>query len=176
VLVAVPVKDEAERIADCLRALALQQEVLADGVVLVVNNTTDGTADVVRALLPVLPVPVHVVEHWFPPERASAGSARRLGMERAAAMLGEGGALLTTDADGRVPPDWVAANLWHLRAGADAVAGRALIDPVEAALIPAKLHEDDAEECAYAALLDEVAALLDPEPWNPWPRHARGYA
>src|ERR1700712_5352800 len=63
ILVAVPVKDEAERISDCLRALALQQDVRADGIVLVVNDTTDGTVDVVRALQPLLPVPVQIVEH-----------------------------------------------------------------------------------------------------------------
>lgn len=172
-LVAVPVKDEAERIADCLRALALQHDVRADGIVLVVNNTSDGTAEIIRRLLPLLPVPVHVLERDFPPGQASAGHARRLAMEHAAALLGDRGVLLSTDADGRVPQDWVAANLWHLRRGLDAVAGRADLDPHEAALIPARLHEDDAEECAYAALLDETAALLDPDPWDPWPRHVQ---
>lgn len=171
-LVVVPVKDEAERITGCLRALAGQRDAQADGIVLLVNNTSDATVAVVHAARALLPVPVHVVEHWFPPGQASAGSARRMGMEHAATLLGDRGVLLTTDADGRVPPDWVAANLWHLRAGADAVAGRAVLDPVDAALIPARLHDDDAQECAYAALLDEIAAVLDPEPWDPWPRHA----
>lgn len=173
VLVAVPVKDEAERIADCLRALALQDEARTDGIVLVVNNTSDDTVGIVHRLLPLLPVPVHVLERELPPGQASAGHARRLAMEHAAALLGDRGVLLTTDADGRVPPDWVAANLWHLRRGLDAVAGRADLDPHEAALIPARLHEADAEECAYAALLDETAALLDPDPWDPWPRHVQ---
>jgi hypothetical protein len=78
--------------------------------------------------------------------------------------------LLTTDADTVAPPGWVAANLAALR-GVDAVAGRAVIDPREAALIPRHLHELDAQECRYAALLDEIAALLAPEPHDPWPRH-----
>ena len=170
-LVAVPVKDEAERIADCLRAIALQSEIQADSIVLVVNNTTDGTAEVVRGLLPLLPVPVDIIEVEFSPAQACAGSARRLGMERAADRLQEHGILLTTDADGRVPPDWIAANLAHIRAGVDAVAGRAVLDPAEAALIPDRLHEDDAKECAFAAALDEIDALLDPEPWDELPRH-----
>jgi hypothetical protein len=58
-----------------------------------------------------------------------------------------------------------------LRAGADAVAGRAEIDSAGAALIPPHLHAIDARECAYAALLDEIRALLDPDPADPWPRH-----
>lgn len=170
-LVAVPVKDESERIADCLRALTLQSEIQADGIVLVVNNSSDGTASVVRELLPILPVPVQIVEVDFPSGQACAGSARRLGLELAADRLGGDGVLLTTDADGRVPPDWVAANLAHLRAGADAVAGRAVLDPADAVLIPDRLHDDDAKECALADALDAIDALLDPAPWDPLPRH-----
>ena len=49
--------------------------------------------------------------------------------------------------------------------------GRAEIDPVEAARIPPALHQADAEECAYAAVLDEIASLIDPDPHDPWPRH-----
>jgi hypothetical protein len=51
------------------------------------------------------------------------------------------------------------------------VAGRAIIDPIEEALIPTALLEADARECKYAALLDEVVAGIDPDPADPWPRH-----
>lgn len=170
-VVAVPVKDEAARIAACVSALARQRDVAPDAIILVVNNTTDATATIVRDLGYSLPVPIAVIEHFFPPEQASAGAARRMAMERAATVAGEGGVLLTTDADGRVPPDWLAANLFHLRRGIDAVAGRAVLDPVEAAAIPARLHDDDALECAYAAALDEIASIIVPQPWDPWPRH-----
>lgn len=166
-VIAVPVKDEAERIGACLAALLGQREVQADAIVLVVNNTRDATAAIARGF----GGPVEVIEVEFPPERASAGSARRMAMERAAALAGEGGALLTTDADGRVPPDWVAANLFHLRRGVDAVAGRAVLEPGDAAAIPERLHADDALECAYAAALDEIAAVMMPQVWDPWPRH-----
>ena len=161
-VVAVPVKDEAERIGACLAALAGQ----ADAVVLVVNNTSDATAAIARGF------GVEVIEVEFPPERASAGAARRMAMERAAVLAGEGGVLLTTDADGRVPLDWVAANLFHLRRGVDAVAGRAVLDSADAAAIPDRLHDDDALECAYAAALDEIASRVDPQAWDPWPRHS----
>lgn len=174
-VVAVPVKDEAERIGACVSALAWQSGAAADAIVLVVNNTVDGTAAIVRGMAGSLPVPVEVIEHAFPPEQASAGAARRMAMERAAELAegvaGGRGVLLTTDADGRVPPDWIAANLFHLRRGRDAVAGRAVLDPVDAAAIPARLHEDDALECAYAAALDEIGSMIKPEAWDPWPRH-----
>jgi glycosyltransferase involved in cell wall biosynthesis len=171
VVVAVPVKDEAERIADCLRALAWQQNSRTHEILLLLNNCTDGSAAVVRDLAPGLPVPVHVVECGLSPEMSNAGRARCLAMQHAAERAGAGGVLLTTDADGRVAPDWIAANLAAIQSGADAVAGRAEIDPVEARAIPAHLHADDALECAYADRLDEIDWLVDPDPADPWPRH-----
>ena len=92
-------------------------------------------------------------------------------MDIAAGWLRPGGFLLISDADGRVSPNWLAANLAALRAGADAIAGRAELDPADAGQIPARLHEDDARECAYDQLLDQTHALLDPDPFDPWLRH-----
>ena len=169
-VVAIPVRDEAERIVDCLLALA-RQDGRAPGVVLLVNNTTDATMATVADLCLSLALPVHAVEHVFPPEAAHAGSARRMAMEIADALAPGGPPLLTTDADGRTAPDWLERNLFHLRHGADAVFGRAVIDPVEAARIPPALHQADARECAYAAALDEIAHWIDPDPADPWPRH-----
>ena len=170
-IAAVPVKDEAERIEACLRALTSQAGLALDAIVLLINNTTDRTAQVVRGVAASTHIPIHAIEHRFPPELASAGSARRMGMERAASMLGATGILLTTDADGQVPPDWLARNAHYLRAGADAVAGRAVLNAADAAAIPRVLHEADARECAYAAALDELSASIDPQPWDPLPRH-----
>jgi hypothetical protein len=86
-------------------------------------------------------------------------------------MTEDNGILLTTDADGRVSPDWLETNLCALDAGADAVCGRAIIDPEEAALIPPHLHAEEERVCDYANLLDEIHALFDPDPADPWPRH-----
>ena len=171
VIVAIPAKDEAERIGSCLRSLAMQQGARADAVVLLVNNTRDQSATLARSLAPALPFAVHVIEHDYPAALACAGQARRMAMEYAAALAGRTGTLLTTDADGQVAPDWLALNLAHLRGGVEAVAGCVTLDPADAALIPARLHEDDARECAYATALDEIAARLDPDPWDPLPRH-----
>lgn len=169
-LVAIPVRDEVERIADCLLALDGQNGP-APGVLLLVNNTTDATVTRVADLVPALRCPVQVIEHVFPLAQANAGNARRMAMAEADACAPRGVPLLTTDADGRVGPGWLAANLRHLNRGLDAVFGRAVIDPVEAEQIPPALHEADARECVYAALLDEIAALIDPDPDDPWPRH-----
>jgi hypothetical protein len=169
-VVAIPVKDEAERIAACLRALQ-DQTVRPDAVLLLVNNCSDRTETIVRGMIPTLPWALHIVCHRFPPRQASAGHARRMAMALASAHAGVGGVLLTTDADTVVPPDWIERNLLALAAGADAVCGRIAIDPGEAALIPAALHADDARECELTSLLDRITHCLDPDPADPWPRH-----
>jgi len=169
-LVAIPARDEADEIGPCLLALAKQTKQV-DGVVLCLNNCRDDTASVVRAHAGRLPFPLSIIEETLPAASANAGHARRIAMERAAAIAGHRGVLLTTDADARVPPAWVAANLAAIMAGADAVAGRAVIEPEGAKLIPCHLHAIDAREGAYATLLDEICALVDPDPADPWPRH-----
>ncbi|MBE7728891.1 glycosyltransferase family 2 protein [Komagataeibacter sp. FXV3] len=170
-VVAIPVRNEAQRIDPCLRALAAQHGACLSHVVLLLNNCTDDTCGVVRALAPSLPFGVVVVPRTYPPPIAHAGTARRAAMQVAAALAGPDGIVLTTDADGRVAPDWLVHTLAALDAGAEVVCGRALIDPEEARLIPAHLHEDDRMETAYATLLDRIHDLVDPDLHDPWPRH-----
>lgn len=174
-VVAIPVRNEAERIGACLEALAAQRDIGASalGVVLFLNNCTDGTAHVVAALRPRLRIPVRMVERDF--DGANAGWARREAMEAAADWLNEGepfdGLILTTDADSRVPEDWVARNLAAVASGVDAVAGRIALDEADAARLPAALHARGSMEGAYEARLVELEALVDPVPHDPWPRH-----
>lgn len=171
VAIAIPARNEADWIARCLNALDRQLDGARYDVVLLINNSTDPTAAIARAMRPTLSFVLDLVEHDFPSKQQTAGQARHLAMELAAGKLPPGGVLLSTDADGQVAPDWLAANLFHIRHGADAVAGRAVLDEADAAAIPAVLHEDDARECAYGALLDEIDHLIDPDPADPWPRH-----
>jgi len=131
IVVAIPVKDEAERIGSCLRALSQQSGILQYQIVLLLNNCTDDSGAVVRALAPNLPIPVHQFEVTLPPEHANAGYARRLAMQAAEDFVAPEGVLLTTDADACVYPNWIATNLLALRQGADAVAGCIEIDPAE---------------------------------------------
>lgn len=170
-VVAIPVCNEEALIQGCLDALARQEDGPPDDIVLLLNNCTDGSRAAIEAARPGLNCGLHVESRNFPAGSGGAGWARALAMNVAARLAGPCGVLLTTDADGQVAPDWLRANLRALRAGADAVAGRAVIDPLEARLIPQALHDDDAREVAYATLLDQIASLLDPDPADPWPRH-----
>ena len=171
VVVAIPAKDEAQRLLGCLQALAHQRGAAPSAIVLLLNNTTDNSARIAHEFAARSHLAIHIRSVVLPPGQASAGVARSIAMNHACALLDDGdGVLLSTDADSVAAPDWIVENLASL-AHADAVAGRAVIDPAEARLLPARLHEDDALECAYALLLDEIDALIDPDPADPWPRH-----
>jgi len=167
-VIAIPVRDEAKRIGTCLAALS-RQSTPAGHVVLLLNNCTDGTAEVVNELPPG-PHQLHIVECQLEGAAASAGVARSLAMDYAASLVRKG-VILSTDADAEAPDNWVEANLRAIAKGADAVCGQAVIDPLEALLIPEHLHEDDAREVAYGRLLDEIASIILPDPADPWPRH-----
>jgi GT2 family glycosyltransferase len=167
------VRDEADRIGDCLAALA-RQSVPANHIVLLLNNCRDRTAEVVKQL-PLAHHQLHIIECNLDGSLASAGVARAMAMKHATSLVDslcrDDAVILTTDADAEVPENWVEANVRAIEQGADAVCGMAVIDPLEALLIPRHLHEDDAREVAYGRLLDEIASLILPDPADPWPRH-----
>ena len=171
--VAIPVRNEADHIGACLEALDGQIGVALDHIVLLVNNSSDGTAAIAHAMRPRLTARLHVIERTFPSECANAGNARRLAMDEAAALVGQDGILMATDADGLVDPDWASATLSVFAEGIDAVAGWIELHPLDWGSIPMTLHEIDARECAYDALCDEIHGLLDPDPADPLPRHTQ---
>ncbi len=181
-VVAIPAKNEEERLGACLRALAVQQDghgkPLPQGlfsILLFVNNSDDKAADLARAMAPRLRPPLRIIEQDLPPAVAHAGGARRAAMDAAAAWLAQNstdGLLLTTDADSRVGPSWVADNLTEADAGADAIAGVVSLEPMDELSLPQALRERGRLEGIYERQLTEIAALLDPRPHNPWPHHA----
>jgi hypothetical protein len=181
-VVAIPVRDEEDRLPACLRALAQQRNRLGHSilprlvhVVVFANNCADESADLARKLGGGLSLDVRVVEARLPPSSAHAGAARRAVMDLAEAWLEEGaerdGVILTTDADSQVAPNWIAENLAAFQAGAEAVLGRIDLD-AEGKFLPEALHRRGELEDAYERLLTELSWLLDPLEHNPWPHHA----
>jgi GT2 family glycosyltransferase len=181
-VVAIPVRDEEERLPACLRALARQLDrsgqpipPTAVRIVLFANNCTDQSASLARKLGGDVSLDVRVFEARLPPAAANAGNARRAAMDVAEAWLVAGGewdgVILTTDADSQVAPDWIAENLTAFRAGAEAVLGRIDLDG-EGKLLPEALYRRGELEDTYERLLTELSWLLDPLEHNPWPHHA----
>jgi GT2 family glycosyltransferase len=169
IVVAIPVKNEEAYLDGCLAALA-RQGVPPDHILLLLNNCTDRTVEIARAAAARDPRIVPA-ECELPGPLATAGEARRLALAGAAVLAGPDGIIITSDADCQPPADWVAKNLRAIAQGADVVCGaaRIVVEPEHAIL--GGLHFDLARESNYAALLDEIAALVDPDPADPWPRH-----
>jgi cellulose synthase/poly-beta-1,6-N-acetylglucosamine synthase-like glycosyltransferase len=182
VIVAIPAKDEAVLLPECLHALCKQRDKQGRpasrdtfGIVVFANNCSDDTAEVARFAARHAPHDIRVVEARMPPCEAHAGGARRAAMDLAESWLRElksyDGVIMTTDADSRVAPDWVSANLNAFAQGADAVLGSISLDE-EGERLPAALHARGHLEEIYETLLAEISALLDPIEENPWPYHS----
>jgi glycosyltransferase involved in cell wall biosynthesis len=119
--VVVPAHDEAELLPRCLRSLAAAVVRVAPApveVIVVADDCTDDTAAIAAAAGAVV-VPVAA---------RNVGVARAAGMAHALRQGPDGLWLATTDADSRVPADWLAWHLAHARAGADLLAGTVEVD------------------------------------------------
>ena len=166
----------------CLASLAVQRDQagkpIASGtfeVLVFANNCSDDTAAMARSYGEMVPYRLHVVEDRLPPQRAHAGGARKVAMDRAADLLMAGrrhdGVILTTDADSRVQPLWIASNLAALADGVDAVAGYIDADAIENVSLGAGFLRRGRLEDVYLSHVAEIYALLDPRPHDPWPNH-----
>jgi hypothetical protein len=108
--------------------LTRQANAAADEVLVFVANSSDRSAAIAHDVAAGSAVPRRVAETILPAGHSHAGGARHHAMCWAAERAGEHGILLCTDADGAVAPNWLAVNLRAIEAGAEAVAGRALIN------------------------------------------------
>lgn len=162
----IPARNEERRIGTCLRALAPQlgEDTL---VVVVANNCTDETEAQARAALRGTSLLVANCE--LPPDEG-VGTARRMGCEIAMRAAPSLQALLTTDADCVVSPDWVSRNRTHL-ATFDAVCGAVDPIPEESGILKDLPVQDGLNEAAYRALVLRFFNAIHPEPHNPLPHH-----
>lgn len=173
-VVCIPARNEAERLPLLLASLDGQTGISTPvRVVVLANNCTDGTVTAVRARQSAGTWPaleIRLIEATLSGTQAHVGTARRMALDAGADWLAADGVpdgvLLTTDADARLPADWVAANLRAL-AQADVVGGRLVIDD-DADPRLADLH---ARIERYWAGVRRLEELLDPPPYDPAPRH-----
>lgn len=176
-VVAVPVRNEARRIAALLRALDGQSWARTAGtvpVVLVLNNCTDGTRAVCEKALSALGrLRAEVIDVDLPSASAHVGMARRMAMDRAADLCAPGsGIVLTTDADAVPDHDWIAASVRAFARGADLVGGKLTGNREEEERLGPAFNARAGAAAAYATHCDRLAALIDPLEHDPWPRHA----
>lgn len=150
VLVAIPVCNEAERLERTLNALALSLGELDEpsGILVLVNNTDDRTAEVAWNWAQTGDLSVAVVEARLGASIADAGHARRLALDLGALVVHHDAALLTTDGDTRVARDWAARLVGHVRGGASLAAGMIDVEPTEFAALPGEVHDVERVERA----------------------------
>ena len=181
--VAIPVRNEEAHLAACLDALAEQVDTQGKPlphalyeILLLLNNCTDDSVGAALRWQGSRPeMALHFAERTFAPEVAHAGTARRLLLDTAWQRL-QGTrpapcALLCTDADSVVAPDWIAQNLCALERGADAVGGRIELNAAGLQSLPAALRRSYERDREYGELVAHLEDLLDPQPGDPWPRH-----
>lgn len=174
VCVVVPARNERTTILAALEAIRRQQGIALDRVEVVVlaNNCDDDSAALARAFGRRHPeLALDVIEQTFPPDSADIGTVRRALMDEAASRLPPGGIIASTDSDTVVDRAWLAATLREFAAGADLVGGRIFTEPPTPYPGGRALRRLYLADTAYRLLLAEAEAIIDPDPFDPWPRH-----
>ncbi|UVI39933.1 glycosyltransferase [Qipengyuania spongiae] len=154
--VAIPARNEARLLPRCLESMgqAIKATAASGTLVLVVNDTSDKTAELALSWLGANDVPGIVVNVTFDPAIRNAPHARRLALDLAA-QFAPGGLLLTSDADSYVAPDWIERASGFLEAGFDLVCDEVRLDQSEAASLPADVERvGELERAYFAACID----------------------
>lgn len=170
-VVAIPARDEAGLIERCLNALSAQQAAPPFAVALFLNNCCDETADVVRRAAGQLSFPLYVYEADLAQQLADAAWARRLVVNAATALVRKEGIVLSTDADSYVASHWISDCIAAIDNGADIVCGFVAPDFSDAPALDFETLRHGALEYEYSQLATELVLLIDPDPYDPWPRH-----
>ncbi len=174
--VIIPAKNESASLPAALRALLGQVGAPSFEVIVLVNNSTDDTLAMALDFQHAHPeLALHILNRSFDEPDAHIGHVRRLLMEEGCHRLGSSTARLTailsTDSDTRVAPDWIAQNMREIERGVDAVGGLITFDPHErASLSPQTRRRQDLDD-RYKTLVAWLEDELDPLPHDPWPRH-----
>jgi hypothetical protein len=187
VCVIVPVRNEAEMLESTLTALMNQIDLGGSPldparyeVILLVNNCSDDSAAIAHRFAAQHPkLVLHVVERTLPDSQAYIGWVRKLLMDEAyrrLIMLGHNrGVIASTDGDTQVASNWIAATLYEVSCGADAVGGRIITDSRERAALAPYARTCHLREVGYRFLVAELEAYLDPDPFDRFPRHFQHY-
>lgn len=176
-VIAVPARNEARMLPRIVASLAAQDWL--DGgrqldVVVVLNNCNDTSRAVLEQAVRCHPgLVLHLLDVQLEGAEAHVGTARRMAMDTGARLYGDPAAcaVLTTDADAMPAPDWVCANLAAIQDGADLVGGQVVGDPEEERLLGAAFLRRAALHATYEHLVDRLADMIDPLPYDTLPRH-----
>ncbi len=187
VCVIVPVCNEAQTLTATLTALLHQVDLEGQRldlrryeVILLANNCSDNSAAIARNFAQQHPdLALHIVEKTLPTEEAYIGRVRQILMDEAYRRLcslgRKRGIIASTDGDSQVSPTWIAATLYEIACGADAVGGRIITDHSSRAILDPYARACYLREVGYRYLIAELETYLDPNPYDSFPRHYQHY-
>lgn len=183
----VPVRNEAETLRTTLEALAYQTDLHGERfhpkryeIIVLANNCSDDSAAIARDFASQHPqLALHVVEVTLPPTQAYIGRVRKMLMDEAYHRLHSlgrrRGVIASTDGDSQVNSDWIAANLYEINRGVDAVGGRILTQSTQRAALHTDVKACYLREVGYRYLIAELESYLNPNPYDSFPRHFQHY-
>lgn len=181
--VIVPARNEAETLSATLSALAHQVDFEGQRldlrryeIILLLNNCSDNSAAIARNFAQANPdLVLHIVEKTLPATEAYIGRVRQILMDEAYRRLisigRKRGVIASTDGDSQVSETWVAATLYEINCGADAVGGRIITNQVERAALDPYTRACHLREVGYHHLIAELESYIDPDPYDTFPRH-----
>jgi hypothetical protein len=187
VSVIIPAKDEAQTIVATLTALANQTclngkplNQLTYEIIVLANNCSDESAAIARQFAQQHPeLVLHIAEVTLPPDLAYIGHVRKILMDEAylrLMSLGHSrGIIASTDGDTQVSATWIAAISAEIDSGVDAVGGRILTDRHSRQALHPQAKSHFLQEVGYRSLVAQVEFHLDPDPYDPLPRHYQHY-
>ena len=173
-VVTIPAKNESGYIIDTLKALAAQKlgnlPKTCYEVILLINHSSDATLEKCRDFKRKNPdFNLHVLV-TFSPEINTVGAARKYIMDIASTRLKDDNHLIAmTDADTQVGKNWVAGLLQFIDTPVDFICGEVQVNSSHLSDFAQMMF--DAKE-RYLLYRSQLEALLLPEIYDPWPRHA----
>ncbi|GAX39350.1 hypothetical protein NIES4075_03020 [Tolypothrix sp. NIES-4075] len=185
--VIVPVRNEAETLSATLSALAHQVDLQGQRldfrryeIILLLNNCSDNSAAIARNFAQQHPdLVLHIVEKTLRASEAYIGRVRQILMDEAYRRLisigRKRGVIASTDGDSQVSQTWIAATLYEISCGADAVGGRIITLSSDRATLDPYAKACHLREVGYRYLIAELESYLDPDPYDSFPRHYQHY-
>ena len=85
------------------------------------------------------------------------------------------GVIASTDGDSQVSSNWIAANLYEINRGVDAVGGRIITQKNQRAALHPNIKACYLREVGYRYLVAELEGYLNLNPYDSFPRHFQHY-
>lgn len=183
VSIVIPARDEALHLEKTLAAFSKQVDLSGKNlnpdsfeIIVLTNNCSDNSSEIARKFrFENQHLKLHLADIKTSKKNSNSGFIRRLLMHKAYERLVsnsvQSGVILTTDGDTQVAENWIAANVFEIKNGADAVGGRILFADAELEKMNPAARNFHLIDEKYRLLSAELESILDRLPHNTFPRH-----